>query len=126
MKKSDSHGVHVERSTILGDDINIAGGDIIHHETKSSITVQDFSSLLLDIKSALDSVALDPDDKHGVETNLEIAEKQSQKSKPNGGLIISSLTTAMNLITQAGGAAKAINTIIPLFKKAISYAQTIF
>lgn len=125
-KKIDNRGVHIESSSFSGDNFEIAGRDIIHTKSIGNTTTKDFEELLFEIKSNLEAIPLDPTERQGVETNLDIAQKQAKQKKPNGGLIVSSLTTAMSLIKSAGGAAKAVESVVPLFQKAITYAKDIF
>ena len=124
--KADSNNVHIENSKIKGNNITIAGRDVIQIKPKSNIAPQDLINLITEIQSTLKSIDLDPDDKQGAEASLAIAKTQSKKEKPDGNTIVSSLTTALSLITQAGGAAKAIDTILPLIQKAITFAQHLF
>ena len=125
-KNNNSSGVHIEGSNISAKHLNIAGGDIIQNQPAANITPQAFQDLITEIQSSLKRLDLNPDDKQGVDANLSIAKNQAKKEKPNGATIVSSLTTALNLITQAGGAAKAVETILPLIQKAIVFAQNLF
>ncbi len=104
----------------------IAGRDIVQNKPEANITPQDFLNLITEIQSTLKSIHLAPDDKQGAEASLAIAKAQAKKEKPDGNTVVSSLTTALGLITQAGGAASAMGTIVPLIQKAIQFAQQLF
>ena len=126
-RKINNYGNYFEKPKITGKNNIFATRDVNQNNISgSNFTPQDFENLITEIKSALNTTNLDAMDIQGAEANLEIAKNQAQKEKPNSNLIVSSLTTAMNLIIQAGGTAKAIEGISVLLQKAISYAQTIF
>lgn len=125
-KKANSSNVHIDNSKIKGNNVMIAGRDVIHSKSESNIAPQDLINLITEIQSTLKNIELDPDEKQGAEASLAIAKTQAKKGKPDSTTIVSSLTTALSLITQAGGAAKAIDTVLPLIQKAITFAQHLF
>lgn len=125
-KMTNSSNVHVDHSTITGTHVTIAGRDIIQSKAESNVSLQDFLNLITEIQATLKRIDLDPEEKQGVETNLALAKKQAAKEKPDGETIVSSLTTALNVVKLAGGAAKAIGIILPMIQQAITFAHSLF
>ena len=122
-KKTTNYGIIMNDSSIQGN-VEITNRDITN--IHSNLTKDEFANLLEEIQEALSKSNINSADRRGASSNVDIALEQTGRKKPNGKVIVSSLTTALSLISQVGGAAKGIEHIGDLLSKAITYAQHLF
>jgi len=125
-RKINNKGAYIENSNVNGGESYIAGRDINRRGDTSGISPKDFQSILSQVLSELGKANISKNDQDVIKTNIDLAIKQSQKSSPKKSLIVGPLTTAMELIIQASGAAGAAYNIVQLLQKAITYAQGLF
>lgn len=125
-RKINNKGVYNESQTNSGGEVYNVGRDFNIYKNKTGLTLQEFQSLLSKISVEVKTLNLPKNDKQDISANIETAINQSQKQEPKKSLIVGPLSTAFELLVQAGGAAKAVESIIPLFNKAIAFAQKMF
>jgi hypothetical protein len=125
-RKIDNRGTYIENQTVSGGEVYNAGHDINVHQNKAGLSVQEFQSLLNQIRSEIKALPLSQNDKKDIFANIDTAINQTQKKEPKKSLVVGPLSTAFELLVQAGGAAKAVEAIIPLFNKALAFAQNVF
>jgi hypothetical protein len=125
-KRVSNKGIYIENVKVTGGEANFAGRDINLHYDNDAMTVEEFHDLLNKINSRLRAARLPKSDEENIRANIDIASKQTKKKEPNKSLILGPLTTALELIIQAGGAAQSIETLIKLLNQAISFAQKMF
>jgi hypothetical protein len=125
-KRVNNKGMYIENMRITGGQANFAGRDINLDYDNDVLTAREFHDLLNKIRAELKAAKLSKADEKNIKANIDIALTQTQKKGPKKSLILGPLTTALELITQAGGAAQSIETLINLVNKAILLAQKIF
>jgi len=125
-KRVSNKGTYIEHVEVTGGEVNFAARDINLNQDTERLLTRDFKNLLSEINAELKAAKLTKPDEKNIKANIDIALNQTQKKEPKKSLILGPLTTALELLTQAGGAAQSIETLIKLLNKAILFAQKMF
>lgn len=125
-KRVNNKGMYIEKMRITGGQANIAGRDMNLYDDNDGLTAREFHDLLNKIYTELRAAKLPKTDEKNIKANIDIAMEQTQKKEPKKSLVLRPLTTALELITQAGGVAQSIETLTKLLNKALIFAQKIF
>lgn len=125
-KKLINKGLVIGTQNVNGGEVYNAVRDIHVYQNKKGLSLQDFQALLNQLRSEINASNLPPGDKQDLTASVETALNQSKKSEPRKSLILGPLSTALEILTQAGGAAKAVEALLPLLNKAITFAQNLF
>jgi hypothetical protein len=116
------------RITITGDGNVIGSGSrstVIKQQT-TGVTVDDFLRLLAGLRQALPTAGLDPDVAQAVEADLQVAESQARKPKPNAALVLSKLKSVAELLATADGVLGIVDRVRPLAQQALEWAGQLF
>ena len=125
-KRVSNKGTYIENMQVTGSQANVAGRDINLHDDNDGLLARDLHDLLNKISAELKAAKLPKSDAKNIKANIDIALNQTQKKEPKKSLILGPLTTALGLITQAGGAAQSIEALTKMLNKAIIFAQKMF
>jgi hypothetical protein len=119
----------------FGDRISIQGdGNVIGDGSRSTVikqstqgaTVDEFLELLSKLREIVPQAGIDPDVAEAIESDLERAEAQAQKPKPNAALILSRVRSAAELLATAEGVWSITERIRPLAQQALEWAGRLF
>jgi hypothetical protein len=98
---------------------------VIKQQT-TGVTVEQFLSLLAELRQALPNASLDPDVAQVAEADLQVAESQAQKAKPNAALILLKLKGVAELLATADGVLGIASRVQPLAQQALEWAGQLF
>jgi len=116
------------RITITGDGNVIGSGSrstVIKQQT-TGVTVEQFLHLLTELRQTLPNAGLDPDTAQVVEADLQVAESQARKVKPNAKLILLKLKSVAELLATADGVLGIVERVRPLAQQALEWAGQLF
>ena len=116
------------RITITGDGNVVGDGSrstVIKQQT-TGVSVEQFLSLLAELRQALPNASLDPDVAQAAEADLQVAESQAQKAKPNAALILLKLKGVAELFATADSVLGIVNRVQPLAQQALELAGQLF
>jgi hypothetical protein len=117
-----------DRITITGDGNVIGDGSrstVIKQQT-TGITVEQFLRLLAELRQALPAAGLDPDVAQAVEADLQVAESQARRAKPNAALLLLKLRSVAELLATADGVMGIVDRVHPLAQQALEWAGQLF
>jgi hypothetical protein len=119
----------------FGDRIQVTGdGNVIGDHSRSTvvkqsptgITIDDFLRLLDKLEQALSTVELDPDIAEAVEADLQAAEKQARKPKPNRSLLLMRLGNVAQMLATGDGVLGVSERVLPLAQQALEWGGQLF
>ena len=116
------------RVTITGEG-NIVGNEnrlIMINQQTTGITVDDFLRLLTELRQSLPTAGLDPDIAQAIESDLQMAESQARKTRPNAKLILLKLKSAVELLATVDGVLGLMERVQPLTQQALEWAGQLF
>jgi len=93
---------------------------------QSGASLEAFTALLKELRSALDQAGLDADTRESLHDDLDKVEKQAANPTPKAPIIQSKLKSVVELLTTAAAGAGAIQTILPMAEKALQWAAQLF
>ena len=112
-------GGSVKASTIITGDRNVVG-------VRQAATLQEFVSLLAELRRLVPQSGLDADTAQIVEADVRVAQEQVAKPQPSRAIILSKLKGVAEMLTTAAGAAEAAQKLVPLAHKAAEWAGQLF
>jgi len=92
----------------------------------TGVTVEQFMSLLAELRQALPNASLDPDVAQAAEADLQVAESQAQKAKPNAALILLKLKGVAELVATADSVLGIASRVQPLAQQVLELAGQLF
>jgi hypothetical protein len=119
----------------FGDRIQVTGdGNVIGDHSRSTvvkqsptgITIDDFLRLLDKLEQALSTVDLDPEVAEAVEADLQAAEKQARKPKPNRSLLLMRLGNVAQMLATGDGVLGVSERVLPLAQQALEWGGQLF
>jgi hypothetical protein len=119
----------------FGNQISIEGdGNVIGDGSRSTVikqsteglSIDEFLELLSQLRQLVPESGIDPDIAEAIESDLQTAEAQAQKSKPNAGLILLKLRSVAELLATAEGVWSMTERIRPLAQQAMEWAGQLF
>ncbi|MDY7076489.1 MAG: caspase family protein [Chloroflexota bacterium] len=116
------------RITITGDGNIIGNGSrsTVIKQQATGVMVDDFLRLLAELRQALPAAGLAPDVAQAVESDLQVAESQARKAKPNAKLILLKLRSVAELLATADGVLGIVERVRPLAQQAFEWAGQLF
>jgi hypothetical protein len=103
-----------------------AGRDATQINNVQGASKQDLQDLVTQLRTMLQQVPLDADEKKAVETDLASVEEQIEKPEPKLTLIKRGLNGIKDVLESAAGAAVAAAPLVPLVQRGLEMAQQLF
>ena len=114
---------------VTGDGINIGSGNI-SHVNKTTVTVgatlDDFTTLLKELRGALNEEYFDPKVRRALTADLDVIEGEVADETPSGAIIQSKLKSMAETIRTVAAIGSAATTLPPLLHQALEWAQRLF
>lgn len=112
-------GGNVTGSTIVTGDGNVAN-------TQQGISLEEFRSLLADIRGLARQADLEERKARTIEADVIAVEEESKESKPDGNFIVNRLEGIIKVLKAAGNLTDAGKKLFPLAEKALEWGVGLF
>ena len=119
---------HLDQISIQGNGNVVADGasTVVIKQQITGATVGEFLRLLAELRQALPTTGLDADTARVIEADLQVAESQTRKAKPNAALILSRLKSVVALLDTEDGVWGIVERVQPLAQQAVEWASQLF
>lgn len=141
-EKTPPTDINTGGSAYIGGDITVSGGDFVGRDqvhivgdgnvigdhsratilkqSTTGIRTDEFLQLLDELQRELSTVDLDPDVREAIEVDLQAAETQARRPKPNRRLLLLKMRSVVELLEMSDDVSGVRESVLPLAQEALA------